>query len=197
MTRPLFEPSTPRQVAGLSWGEDQLYRRPPIPPADAGGDFAWLACNTQPTVGSGGLSIPWDAFWTTNTAVFDMAGGGGTGSSIVVVNQPGVVLAESKVSFFDVGAIVSAVIVGTALTVWDGADAAWFWTGDWIDNTAPTVASQETATKDFSITQTDGQTGTNGTLVRCARYDGSDHQINIAFLHLAFIPCSREPVEVF
>lgn len=30
MTRPIFEPSTPRKVGGLQWGEDQLYRRPPL-----------------------------------------------------------------------------------------------------------------------------------------------------------------------
>lgn len=79
MTRPLFEPSTPRQVAGLAWGEDQLQRRPPIPSASLNLPWAWVGEQTLtvPSSGyAGATQVDFDpaagyGFFTNDTSTFE------------------------------------------------------------------------------------------------------------------------------
>lgn len=200
MSKPIFEPTLTREVATNKWGDQQLFRRPAIRRTSSGSEYAWASCTTAPTVpGPSALpvTIPWDVFLSTDTAVFDMPGG--TGSTALQCKASGSYWFEIKALFVDPPAGVAAVFYGTVLNI-DGSDGAWFAHNNRVYQPTPECFT-DVGIRDFCTAFLDqpggSQPPTKNAGVEMFNPCGPDCDLSIAYLKAVYVPSSNNLASIF
>ncbi len=197
MSRPIIEPSNPREIGNTKFRTSQLERRP-APTLSAVSEYAWASCTTSPTVpGPSALpvAIPWDSFSTTNTAVFSM---GGSGDTSLTCGLPGSYLFEIKALFPDGVTGVAAVFFGTILNI-DGSDGAWLAHNNLVYPGTP-VCGASIGIRDFAtafIDQSGGFGPPKDAGVEMFNFCGPDCDLSIAYLKAVYVPSANDLTSVF